>query len=141
MTIRTLYTLAIQLLLIGLALTPLVIAWRLAPDARGFGTHEQLGMEPCGWLESSGQPCPTCGMTTAFANTVRLRLVAAFMANPAGLFLCLLCIALPIYVIRSWWLGLPPGRFFYGRLGRSWLAVLLFVLVFGWLFKILTYRP
>ena len=31
-----------------------------------------------------GLPCPTCGMTTAFAHTVRGRWLAAARAQPAG---------------------------------------------------------
>ncbi len=128
--------LAVQLLIIALSLTPIVVAFRLEPDGRGHGTHEQLGWEPCGWLQVHGRPCPTCGMTTAFANGVRGRLGAAFMANPAGLLLVLLCFAVPLYIIRSWLLGLPPGRFFYGPLGRLWPAILLLAVLVGWVFKL-----
>ncbi|MEO0481271.1 MAG: DUF2752 domain-containing protein [Planctomycetota bacterium] len=35
------------------------------PDHRGHGTHEQLGLDPCGWPQAYGKPCPTCGATTA----------------------------------------------------------------------------
>ena len=42
----------------------LVLARKLEPDPRGFGTHTQLGMRPCSFLRMTGRLCPTCGMTT-----------------------------------------------------------------------------
>jgi uncharacterized protein DUF2752 len=60
------------------------IAAMLEPDPRGFGTHEQLGLPPCGFAVRTGLPCPTCGMTTAFAHFVRGHVAAAFQANPFG---------------------------------------------------------
>lgn len=67
----------------GLA-TVLVTARVLTPDPRGFGTHTQLGLGVCAFRELSGKPCPACGMTTAFAWSVRGRLDLAARANPAG---------------------------------------------------------
>jgi hypothetical protein len=61
------------------------IARALEPDARGHGTHEQLGLPPCGFLELTGIPCPGCGLTTAFAHLARADVVAAFEANPGAL--------------------------------------------------------
>ncbi len=81
-----------RLLGAGMALTlaaPLVIAWWLQPDGRGWGTHHQLGMAPCGMLVSTGLPCPSCGMTTSFAHAVRLQWWRAFLAQPAGFALAL----------------------------------------------------
>jgi len=62
----------------------LAVAWSLKPDRHHMGTHEQLGLPPCGFVAMTGYPCPTCGMTTAFAHVVRGQLVAAFYAQPAG---------------------------------------------------------
>lgn len=62
----------------------LAIASRLEPDPRGHGTHEQLGLAPCAFRTLTGRPCPTCGMTTAFAWTMRGRWSEAWRANPAG---------------------------------------------------------
>jgi hypothetical protein len=71
-----------------------VAAW-LRPDARGFGTHEQLSIGgttfgPCGFPEHIGIPCPSCGMTTAFAHTVRGQWWRAFRAQPMGWFLAVM---------------------------------------------------
>ncbi|MFQ5590799.1 MAG: DUF2752 domain-containing protein [Phycisphaerae bacterium] len=67
----------------------LCLAARLHPSPVGLGTHEQLGLPPCSIIMMFGYPCPTCGMTTAFAYTVRGELVSAFAAHPGGLALAL----------------------------------------------------
>ena len=56
------------ILLAGFAL-----AARLEPDPRGFGTHQRLGLPPCTFQSMFNIPCPSCGMTTSFANVVRGR--------------------------------------------------------------------
>lgn len=65
----------------------LSVAIYLKPAARGYGTHQQLGMSPCGLLVRTGLPCPSCGMTTAFSNTVRGRVWAAIYAQAGGFLL------------------------------------------------------
>ena len=79
----------LAVLLAGMALTVLLVAAHLVPDGRGYGTHEGLGMAPCGFYQQYGIPCAGCGMTTSFAYAVRGRLIAAFIAQPFGLILCL----------------------------------------------------
>ncbi len=54
------------------------------PDGRGHGTHEQFGMEPCGWPLVYGVPCPTCGCTTAAAQVVHGDVLGAFVTQPFG---------------------------------------------------------
>jgi hypothetical protein len=66
----------------------LAAAW-VRPAAEGHGTHTQLGLPPCGWAMVSGSPCPTCGMTTAFAHAVRGELGEAFLCQPMGLLLAM----------------------------------------------------
>ena len=74
----------------------IALAVWLTPDPRGYGTHQQFGFGKCGMLITTGLPCPTCGMTTAFAYTVRGRLISAFLAQPAGFLLALAIIACAI---------------------------------------------
>jgi hypothetical protein len=68
-------------------LAPLVVAAGLTPDPAGAGTHTQLGIQACGWAVSFGVPCPTCGMTTAFAHVAHLDLLAGLKAQPLGFLL------------------------------------------------------
>lgn len=110
-------------------------AW-LTPQERGYGTHRQLGFGKCGMLVTTGLPCPTCGMTTAFAYTVRGGLIRAFLAQPAGFLFALATIACTLgaaWVVvtgRMPPVRLPivtPYRLFFG---------LLALLVGSWAFKI-----
>jgi hypothetical protein len=73
-----------------LMLALLGLAAFLKPAAQGHGTHQQLGLPPCGWVVAFGLPCPTCGMTTAFANAANASPWAAIKAQPAGALLALL---------------------------------------------------
>ncbi len=56
----------------------------LIPDARGHGTHEELGFPPCAMAELWGVPCPTCGVTTSFAHMARLEVGRAALVQPVG---------------------------------------------------------
>jgi len=101
---------------LGVLLTVLLaVASRLTPDARGFGTHEQLGMAAC-WVQSQTDwLCPACGMTTAWAYTLDGNLTAALQTNLGGTLLCLLaCLAAPWLIISAlrgrWLLGRPTLR-------------------------------
>ena len=57
---------------------------RIRPDPRGHGTHEQLGLDVCGWPIVYGIPCPTCGCTTAACLLVHGRILDAFVTQPFG---------------------------------------------------------
>lgn len=110
-------------------------AW-LKPDPRGYGTHQQLGFGKCGMLVTTGLPCPTCGMTTAFAHVVRGQLIRGFLAQPAGF---LLAVGTVVCALGASWVlvtghmppiripVLTPYRLFFG---------LLILLVGSWAFKI-----
>lgn len=117
-------------------LTPLSVAAWLTPDELGVGSHQQLGLPPCSMLTLVGYPCPTCGMTTAFAHTVRGELRSAFRAQPAGLALALTCVfaasvSLGVAVTgKVWavnWYRVSPTRVTLG--------VVLFLLS-GWIYKL-----
>ena len=69
----------------------LILALKLEPDPRGFGTHQRLGLPPCSFRVFFGVPCPSCGMTTSFSLFTKGRLLEAARANVAGLLLACLC--------------------------------------------------
>lgn len=60
-----------------------IAAW-LEPSGDGLGTHTQLGVPACGWVSGMGLPCPTCGMTTAFAHAADGNLLESLQCQPAG---------------------------------------------------------
>ncbi len=63
---------------------PLIVAGLLTPDPSGVGTHKQLGFPGCLTIVATGVPCPACGMTTAFAHTVRGQWFRGMHAQPLG---------------------------------------------------------
>lgn len=74
----------------------LITAMFLTPDARGHGTHEQLGLPQCGLVEMYDRPCPSCGFTTTFTHAAHLQWWQAFKNQPFGFVLFLLSvIAIP----------------------------------------------
>ncbi len=110
-------------------------AW-LKPAPEGVGTHQQLGFPPCSLVILVGYPCPTCGMTTAFAHTVRGNIPAAFSAQPAGL-----AVALATILAASVSLGvLVSGKVW----AVNWYRVtpvrltltIILVILGGWLYKL-----
>jgi len=120
---------------LGLAATLLLALW-LEPDPRGLGTHEQLLLRPCKFHEVTGLPCPSCGMTTAFAHMARGEPRKAFIAQPLGALGCIVCALLvPVAVwatIRGENAVAAAMRLPWGKL--SW-AVLALAGA-AWLFKI-----
>jgi hypothetical protein len=91
-------------------------------------------------LVMTGYPCPTCGMTTAFAHAVRGQLWRAFCAQPAGLLLALAAaggVGVAAWVlIRGRW----PVVFLPWLTPHLAFWVLLLVLLGGWVFKIVLGR-
>jgi hypothetical protein len=96
-------------LLVGLAVglvAVFVTAWILNPySADGsplrLETHRQLGLPPCTFLEVTGLPCPSCGMTTSFALLVRGDVGNSLRANAVGTLLALFCLALIPWSLAS----------------------------------------
>lgn len=104
----------------------------LKPDARGIGTHEQLGLPPCGFVQMfDGVPCPSCGFTTSFALAAHARPIDSFRNQPFGFALFLLTVAgtpltfwaaargVSLFEATERW---PWGRIFCGFLGLWLLA-------------------
>jgi len=80
------------------ALTCLSLAtFKLSPDPSGIGTHQQLGLPPCGFIAmSGGYPCPSCGYTTTFTLAAHGRPLDAFANQPFGFVVfCLTLLAVP----------------------------------------------
>lgn len=69
--------------------TVLGFAALLQPSPSGLGTHAQLGLGSCGFLLQTGYPCPTCGMTTAFADLMHGHPLRSFLDQPAGFVMAL----------------------------------------------------
>jgi hypothetical protein len=120
--------------------TVLALAALVQPEEDGTGTHTQLGLRRCSILLTYDLPCPTCGMTTAFAWAARGRWLAAAKAQPAG---CVLALACVVLLIRAG-IALATGRTVrvnWYRVRPTWvLLALLGLLTAGWAYKILAMR-
>ena len=112
------------------------VALQLRPDPRGWGTHQQLSAAPCGMILATGLPCPTCGMTTAFAHTVRGQLIHAFWAQPTGLILALVTIAALVVSTVVVISGRPPRWPARYVTPFAVFFTLLALLIGGWAFKL-----
>ncbi len=118
------------------ALAVLIVAATLEPAAGGMGTHKALGLPPCGFLENTGLPCLSCGMTTAFALVVRGRFVEAAVAQPMGM---MLAIALAAVVAPAAYVavtGSPLHRLIRTDRPGRWIVGLGLALIAAWAWKI-----
>lgn len=91
-----------------------VVAARIQPYredgvAQRMATHEQLGLPECSFVTATGVPCPSCGLTTSFALTVRADLANAARANWVGLLLALFCLTLIPWGVISLVVGRAVG--------------------------------
>ena len=108
----------------------------LEASAKGYGTHEQMRMPPCGFLKVSGLPCATCGMTTAFTHAAHGRLFDAFMTQPAG---ALIAVAVAATTIVSGY-ALMVGASMSGLWKLLWrpsvVVAAVVILLGAWAYKI-----
>src|SRR5687768_7239343 len=124
----------------GCSLAVLLVAAWLTPSPRGMGTHESLNLPRCGWIVVADLPCPTCGMTTAFAHAANGNLVASFMAQPLG---CLLALATAMALLVSVHVVVTGSRIasaFSGLLAGKSLWLLSALVVASWGYKIVAYK-
>jgi hypothetical protein len=127
-----------RLLALLLALPPLAVlstaAW-LTPNTSGMETHKQLGLPSCGFYHSTGYPCPSCGMTTAFAHAAHGHLWQSFVTQPAGFVLAVACAMVVLVCGWSVYSGMN-GAVLVGRtLARKavWMSLLAVILLaWGW---------
>jgi Protein of unknown function (DUF2752) len=87
----------------------LAVARGLEPDPKGYGTHTRLGLPPCHFAAVTGTPCPSCGMTTAYAWFVRGRLGRSLASNPAGTFLAAASLVVVPWLLVCATLARTPG--------------------------------
>jgi len=118
----------------------LSVAGWVTPDPSGVGSHRQLGFPACSSIMLTGYPCPTCGMTTAFAHTIRGQLIAAFLAQPAGLLLALGTIATAAGSLFVLLTGIVPSPNWYRISPGRVVLIVAAVILLGWFFKVASGR-
>lgn len=116
-----------------------VAAW-LEPSPTGLGTHTQAGFPSCPWVVFMDLPCPTCGMTTAFAHAAEGRLVSSFLAQPFG---CLLAVATAAaFLLGAWvaWSGSSAPALLMRYPGRRFPWMVVAAVLAAWVYKILSFK-
>jgi hypothetical protein len=123
----------VVLLVVSLSLLGIFVTARcLRPDPAGFGTHRQLGLRECTMVRLLNRPCPSCGMTTAWAWLVRGNVSAATTANLGGLVMGILGMA-----VVPWAAGSAlAGRWLLVKPRQNWLiataVVIVIVILVDW---------
>ena len=123
--------------LIVAATALLAVARSLHPAERGFGTHQQLGLPPCIFLQLTGIPCPSCGLTTSFAHAAHLHWLASFTTQPFGFVAFLLtvlsipCVGYLIYRRIAW------ERVLHAPQSNRIMYALLALYLLSWVYKII----
>ena len=126
------------LLFIGTTIL-VVTAAVLEPDQSGVGTHAQLGLGTCVFLEYSGLPCPACGWTTSFALVAKGQVITAWFTQPFGV---ILAVSTGVGMIVSGMEAVSPRdrwALFHGcfKARETQFVSLLFAAMFAaWAFKI-----
>lgn len=123
------------LVLVGVAAI-IGVSLYVEPDPARTHAKRRLPLRPCGFLMTTGLPCPTCGMTTSFAFMARGRVIAAFEQQPAGALLALLTVGLGVLAL----VVLVTGR----RFEINWyrinpmhvLVVFMAVFMGSWVYRI-----
>ena len=111
-----------------------MMAW-LVPAKAEYGTHEQMGLPPCSFLERTGYPCPTCGLTTSVSAMVHGKFFLACKSHLVGVVVFLALIVLSVASA----IEVFTGRGMLNRLGKIqwWLAGGLIGLFGGWIVKLI----
>lgn len=116
------------------------ISFRLQPSQTDIGTHTQLRLPPCIFLKMTGLPCPSCGMTTSFAQLARGNILGALKANPAGpmlaaVFILIICTSARAFVLNR------PWNDIFGKKRFQSAAIFVIALYIGiWILKILALK-
>ena len=123
--------------LFGLLLVLLfALAARLDPEPDGYGTHKQLGLPGCWFVQELEIRCPSCGMTTAWAHLMNANLLASLKANTGGFLLALMSLlAAPWLLARA-----VTGRWnldrYKDKLVMSSIAIWICVVLIEWIIRL-----
>lgn len=117
------------------ALAILFSARGMSADPRGLGTHEQLGLSACRWHSETGQPCLTCGVTTAFVLTAQGRLIDGLATQPLGAVAALAAGAVVLAAGYAAWRGLSLPALLSPLWRPWWLPAAVALVLLSWGYK------
>ena len=111
------------------------LAAYLKPSHEGVGTHRAMGFSSCDFMNRTGLPCPTCGMTTSFAWFARGNFLASFYVQPMGFVLAVLTAASAWAALYIAITGKPAHRLMQLLPHRYYLIPLMMFAVASWGWK------
>ena len=98
-----------------------------------------MGLPPCTVVVLFGQPCPACGMTTAWAHLVRGDGVNALRANAGGALLGILDLVAVPWLLLSAACGRWIGGWTPTSTAMAWAAVVvMLVTLVDWGLRLMT---
>lgn len=112
----------------------------LHAEQAGVGTHTQLGLPACSFKVAMGLPCPSCGMTTAFAHAANGHLIEAFITQPLGALLAVLAamaLVISVYVAAT---GMPISRWLRPLRSATAMWIGLGAILAAWCYKMAIYQ-
>lgn len=116
--------LAIGTMLVGVfALAAYLNPYKPDGSPREMATHTTIGLPPCNFVDLTGKPCPSCGMTTSFALLVRGDVGNSLGANWVGTILAVVWAALLVWCFAS----AAAGKLFFIPRDRGELVLTVFV--------------
>lgn len=114
----------------------LLVAAGLEPSRSGVGTHQGLRLDACQFLQRTGLPCMSCGMTTSFTWFVRGNVMAAFYVQPMGALLAIVTVIAiwsGLYIAVT---GRPALRLLRYLPDKPYVLILLLLATGAWAWKI-----
>jgi len=121
---------------LGALVVMLVLALAIEPDARGFGTHERLGLPSCKTMDWFGIPCPGCGVTTALTHAVRGDFVTSFATQPLGIPIALAIPLSALWALVNHLRGRDLQRIIYGLSMTRWAAGIGVAVLVVWVIQV-----
>jgi len=120
------------LLLASIAIGILAVAAHVSPSRDHLGSHRQLGLPPCGFLATTGFPCPTCGMTTAYAFLIRGQVGEALYSSVFGVALAVATAAAALLALNCTVTGRYPNLNWYRVDAVKLVYAMALLLVLSW---------
>lgn len=109
----------------------------LEPAPAGHGTHTQLGLPPCRFLELTGLPCPGCGVTTAAVLATHGELARAFATQPFGAALAIAMALFPVWASVQALRGRDLGEHRPAWANRVTLAAAVLLALGAWAYRLI----
>lgn len=109
----------------------------LTPAPEGHGTHTQLGLPACSFMELTALPCPGCGVTTAAVLAARGEFARAIATQPFGAALTLGIALFALWVLVQALRGRDLGERLPRWVNRTTLAAAVLLALGAWAYRLI----